>query len=224
MTRLSTVLARPRMLATATLLAATFATAGAFAQESPPAVPPPPPPVGGSLGYFGERGQFVVSSNLDFTLQRNSFSMGGGSNTVFSITPALDYFVSPNFSVGGLVTFGYTSDVPLLGGISGDQTVFGLGGRAGYNIVLTNVVTLWINGGLVYFHDSYDAGAAGDSSGNRLQLQVFAPLLWHPASHFFIGVGPAFATDLVNKFEGMNQPKQTSFGLLSTIGGYWGGL
>lgn len=221
MTRVISTLARPRLLATATLLMATFATAQAFAQD--PAVPPPPPPVGGSLGYFGERGQFVVSSDLDFTLQKNSFSMGGGSNTVFAITPALDYFISPNFSVGGRVHFGYTSNVATVGGGSADATTFGLGGRAGYNIVLTNVFTLWINGGLLYFRDSYDAGTA-DASGNRFQLQVFAPFLWHPASHFFIGVGPAFATDLVNSFEGDDQPKQTSFGLLSTIGGYWGGL
>lgn len=220
MTRLCTALARPRMLATAALLAVTFATAGAFAQEPPP----PPPPVGGSLGYFGERGQFVVSSDLDFTLQHSSYSMNAGSNVVFSVTPSLDYFVSSNFSVGGRLTLGYTSDVAFSNGATADQTVFGLGARAGYNIVLTNVVTLWINGGLLYFHDSYDVGMGDDVSGNRFQLQIFAPVLWHPAPHFFIGAGPAFATDLLNTFDSADQPKQTSFGLLSTIGGYWGGL
>jgi hypothetical protein len=223
MTRMISALARPRMLAIATLLTATFAAAQAFAQDATPATPPPIPPVGGSLGYFGERGQFVVSSDLDFTLQRNSFSMGGGSNTVFAISPALDYFVSSNFSVGGRLHLGYAS-TSADGGGDVDITTFGLGARAGYNIVLNNVFTWWINGGLLYFRDSIDAGALGDASGNRFQLQVFAPFLWHPASHFFIGVGPAFATDLVSTYGGEDAAKQTSFGLLSTIGGYWGGL
>lgn len=220
MTGLIAALAKPRMFVAATLFTAVFANSRAFAQES---TPPPPPPVGGSLGYFGERGQFVVSSGLDLTLQRNSYSMGRGHNVVVSITPALDYFISPNFSVGGLVRLSYESNVAFTGGAA-DQTVFGLGARAGYNIVLTNVLTWWINGGLLYLHDSYDAGALGDFSGNRFQLQLFAPLLWHPASHFFIGLGPAFATDLVSSYEGNDAPKLTSFGLLSTIGGYWGGL
>lgn len=223
MTRVISPLARPRLLATATLLIATFATAQAFAQDPTPATPPPPPPVGGSLGYFGERGQFVVSSDLDFTLQRTSRTMNGGSSTSFSIAPGLDYFISPNFSVGGRLFFGYSSGSSGNGAADVDLTVFGLGARAGYNIVLSNAFTWWINGGLVYFRDSFEVGGT-DGSGNRFQLQVFAPFLWHPASHFFIGLGPAFATDLVSSFEGEDVSKETSFGLLSTIGGYWGGL
>jgi hypothetical protein len=219
MTRLGTALTRPRMLATAALLAATFATAGAFAQEPPPAVPPPPPPVGGSLGYFGEHGQIVVSSDIELSLAHSSATMNGGSATTFVLAPSLDYFASTNVSVGGMLRFGYTSFE------GGSSTDIALGARVGYNIVLTNVVTLWLRGGLVYAHGSTSLdGVAMDSSGNVLQLQVFAPLLWHPASHFFLGLGPAFSTDLVASSNGMDAPKVTSFGILSTIGGYWGGL
>ena len=214
---------KPLVLAAVGMLCATLGTASAFAQEPPPASAPPPP-VGGSLGVFGERGQFVVSSDLDFQLTRTSYSMGNGSSVLFSLTPSLDYFVSSNFSVGALVQFSYQTNAAALGLGTADATIFGLGGRAGYHIVLTNILSLWLRGGLLFLHDSYDAGAAGDGSGNILQLQVFAPILWHPAPHFFIGAGPALATDLMSSFEGNDRPKATSFGILSTIGGYWGGL
>jgi hypothetical protein len=215
---------KPRALAAVGVLLATLGAGNAFAQEPPAMTPPPPPPVGGSLGVFGERGQFVVRSDLDFTLQRTSYSMGGGSSVLFGITPSLDYFVSSNFSVGGFVTFSHQTNVPDLVIASSDKTVFGIGARVGYHIVLTNVVSLWPQGGLVYLHDGYDAGMAGDFSGYLVQFQVFAPVLWHPAPHFFIGAGPAIATDLVSSFEDNDRAKATSFGILSTIGGYWGGL
>lgn len=211
---------KPRLLAALAVLFATAGSGTAFAQE-PAGATSPPPPVGGSLGVFGERGQFVVSSDLDFALTRTSWSMGGGSSVLFSVTPSLDYFVSSNFSVGGLVTFTHQSNA--LG--PADLTQFGLGARAGYHLVLTNVLSLWARLGLVYTRDSYDGGGAlVDGSGNLFQLQLFAPVLWHPAPHFFIGAGPALATDLVSSYEGNDRQKATSFGLLSTIGGYWGGL
>lgn len=215
---------KPRLLAALAVLFASASAGTAFAQEPAPVAPPPP--VGGSIGVFGERGQFVVSSDLDFSLTRTSVSMGGGSSVLFSVTPSLDYFISPNFSVGGLVTFTHQTNAFDLGGGFGvaDKTVFGLGARAGYHLVLTDVLSLWARLGLVFTHDSYDAGSAGDFSGNLFQLQLFAPLLWHPAPHFFIGAGPSLATDLMSSFEGNDRAKVTSFGILSTVGGYWGGL
>lgn len=212
---------KPLLLAAVGMLCATLGTARAFAQEPPPPSAPPPP-VGGSLGVFGERGQFVVSSDLDFQLSHSSWSMGGGSSVLFTLTPSLDYFISPNFSVGGLVTFTHQTNVASPIGVA-DMTLFGLGARAGYHIVLTNVLSLWLRGGLVYLHDSWDTGPV-DDSGNLFQLQLFAPVLWHPAPHFFIGAGPALTTDLVSSFGDNDRAKETSFGILSTIGGYWGGL
>jgi opacity protein-like surface antigen len=206
---------KPLVLAAVGMLCATLGTASAFAQEPPPASPPP---VGGSLGVFGERGQFVVSSDLDLRLTHSSTTKGFASTTGVTLTPSLDYFVSPNFSVGALISIDYAS----LGDDA--QTTISVGARAGYNVVLTNVLTLWIRGGLAYAHLSTDPEMGDGQSGNSLSLQVFAPLLWHPAPHFFIGAGPAFETDLIAKFDGMDTGKTTSIGILSTVGGYWGGL
>jgi hypothetical protein len=213
---------KPLVLVAVGMLCATLGTTRAFAQEPPP--PTAPPPVGGSLGVFGERGQFVVSSDLDFQLSRSSWSMGGGSSVLFAVQPSLDYFVSSNFSVGALVTFAHQTNAADLAPVSSDKTTFGLGARAGYHIVLTNVLSLWPKLGLIFLHDSFDAGMDGDFPANLVQLQLFAPFLWHPAPHFFIGAGPALATDLMSTFDGNDRSKLTSIGILSTIGGYWGGL
>ena len=37
--------------------------------------------------------------------------------------------------------------------------------------------------------------------------------------HFFIGGGPVFSTQLVAKMNDADAPKQTTIGLLSTLGG-----
>jgi hypothetical protein len=47
---------------------------------------------------------------------------------------------------------------------------------------------------------------------------AFAPLLFHPANHFFLGLGPSFALDL---FGSGSAPKATVFGLRSLVGGYF---
>ncbi len=203
-----------------------FLTAGvdrAFAQDG--TVPPPPavspPPVGGSLGFFGERGQIVLSGDLQLNIIRQSQSMGGGSSTAFLIQPALDYFVSPNFSVGGFLGYGSASSGS--GATASDDSAFIIGARAGYNVVLTNAVSLWVRGGFEYLHASTEFGGMS-FSGYRIPFFIFAPVLWHPTSHFFIGAGPAFQTDLVASTEGMDAPKTTEVGIASTVGGYFGGL
>ena len=56
-----------------------------------------------------------------------------------------------------------------------------------------------------------------------IPLVVTVPVLWHPASHFFLGLAPTLRTDLVAKLEGMNIGKTTDVGLTAVIGGYFGG-
>lgn len=198
------------------MMAATVASSQAWAQET---VPPPasasPPVVGGSVGYFGEHGQIAISGDFKFNIMRESRSMGGGSSTSYEFQPALDYFVSTNVSVGGLI--GIRKD-PF-----GDEsaTTFLVGARGGYNLVLASALSLWIRGGLMYERQTV---SGTDASAWALPLFINAPFLWHPTTHFFIGAGPFFSTDLVAKFDGEDTQKRTDIGLASTLGGYFGGL
>jgi hypothetical protein len=190
----------------------------ASAQET---VPPPasssPPVVGGSVGYFGEHGQIAISGDMKFNLLHESRSMNGGTSTSFELQPALDYFVSTNVSVGGLVGIAHDS--------AGNEssTTISIGPRVGYNINIGSAASLWIRLSLSYEHQSFSTGPV-DSSGYAIPLALFAPFLWHPVPHFFLGAGPFLTTDLVAKFEDRNFPKRTDIGLASTLGGYFGGL
>jgi hypothetical protein len=48
-------------------------------------------------------------------------------------------------------------------------------------------------------------------------------VLFHPAPHFFIGGGPMFSTELVSKYESVDQTTFSEFGVQTTVGGYFGG-
>jgi hypothetical protein len=222
-----------------TLFCAIGASASALAQDpaetSPPAAPmetaPPaatstetaPPVVATSMsaaGNFGLLSQIVISGDLQFDISRSS--TGDSDSTTVLIQPALDYFVAPNFSVGGMLAFGSGSS-SFMGEEGADVTILGIGARGGFNLPLADAISLWPRLSLSYVNMSFSSGGS-DASGYSIPLDIFAPVLWHPAAHFFIGVGPVFSTELVNKVEGESQDKTTSFGLQSTVGGYFGGI
>lgn len=220
------------------LLAAVVMTLGlaatAHAQEEPPpppttpAVPAqiaPPRKLPGSAGEFGDAGQIVVAVDVPFqnedsqlALVRSSVSMGGGTTTIVVVRPSADYFVAPHVSVGGLV--GYArGDVAFGGaGVASESSVTELmiGARAGYDVRMSELVSIWGRIELIYAHIS---GAGG---GYDLPVVVNVPVLLHPASHFFLGVGPVFSRDLIAKLGGNDIPKTTNYGVQGIIGGYFG--
>jgi len=83
-------------------------------------------------------------------------------------------------------------------------------------------LSLWPRLGIAYNHESFSVGST-DQSGYSLALRISVPVLWHPSSHFFLGAGPAFSTELLSKVEGVDQGKATDIGLTALIGGYFGG-
>jgi hypothetical protein len=188
----------------------------AAAQQPPPFSPPvlqPAPaqaavasgPAAAFGGGFGSQGQVVVSADLQLSIIHQS--SGGG--TAVLIQPALDYFLAPNFSVGGLVSYAHGSAASI-----GDNT-FGFQVRAGYNLAINDMFSFWPRLGLGYFHGS--ATFMGmDQSAYDVPLQIFAPVLWHVVPHLFIGFGPTLTTDLA-----ATDTKLTFVGVQSTIGGYF---
>jgi hypothetical protein len=188
--------------------------------EAAPGAPPaaaPPTEVG-----LGTVGQLVVSDDMQIALMRQSLSQAGQSRDITSIQlqPAVDYFVSPNLSIGGQVRILFAS-ADNGGGTSNDVTTLGLLPRIGYNVALSPAASIWPRVALGYVHTSTD-NFGGTSSAYTVSLEVFVPLVFQPVPHFFLGGGPLVTTDLISKLDSNDGIKTTSIGLQSTIGGYFG--
>ena len=181
-----------------------------------PGAPPPPPGaapvasgIAASTGAFGTHGQLVLtvgSDSLQLTILRASGS--DSSSTGVLIQPGLDYFVSPNVSVGGLLSYAHASAASI-----GDNT-YGLQVRAGYNLQLSDTLSWWLRAGLGFFHGSVSGGSA-----STVPFQLYVPVLWHLVPHVFLGFGPTITTDLVTSND---LPKMTYLGAQLILGGYFG--
>jgi len=168
---------------------------------------------------MGQTGQIAIQGDFQLQLayQTTSAAEGDDPDSVTSIqlAPAADFFVTQGLSLGGQLVFLHQS--------SGDTSLDGYGAapRIGYFAGLGPKVGIWPGLALAYVHSSFDAGDLGDASGYSILLQARAPLLFQPADHFFLGIGPVFQTELVAKVEDEDADKDTAFALESTVGGYW---
>jgi hypothetical protein len=198
---------------------------------------------------FGDRGQIAFSDDLQLScgsaggsgspptpcahpaIEGQSVSLpGGGSALGFSFVaaPAADYFVVRGLSLGAQVFYAHISasaPAPTGGSTSVSGDGWGLSPRIGYNIKLDDRFSLWPR--LYVEYSSLSMSAGGTNSGNdRFTIGVFAPVLIQPVQHFYVGVGPNVATDLWSHASagghGGDGPKVTQYGLLFTVGGWFG--
>jgi hypothetical protein len=92
----------------------------------------------------------------------------------------------------------------------------------GYNLPLSDTVSFWPK---VYFGYATYSTSNNGPSGNESAIGVYAPFLFHPVPHFFIGIGPNASTQLSNSesLGGMNSDlaKVTQIGLQATLGGWF---
>jgi hypothetical protein len=194
------------------------AAAGGTAAASTDALPD-------SKGAFGKSGQIAISQ--DFSLQFESRTTkppdppGGDSakTTTITLGPALDYFVADSISVGGRILFQSVSGE----NDSGSSTI-GIGPRVGYNLGLADNISLWPKLSFAYAMTTIK-GDPDDTKLTKMILGVDVPVLFHPAQHFFIGLGPYFEMDLSSKAKvGDNDgdgPKDTAFGARTVVGGWF---
>lgn len=164
---------------------------------------------------FGEKGQIAVSTDAALEFSRQTYADTDDARTSITIFPAADFFVIKNLSVGALVGVGYSK--------VGDtkSTQFVLGPRVGYNIEFSPLLSFWPKLGLAYRFSKIateerqgNATVTTKFDNNAIALSLFAPIMLHPAPHFFAGFGPFLDTDL----SGDN--RATTWGLRLSIGGW----
>jgi hypothetical protein len=195
---------------------------------------------------FGSQGELVISSDAQFFLAGQS---GGLSSTVLSVAPAADYFVVRGLSLGAAVSYTYARQQVFC--LASAQTSNGIGvsPRLGYNFRLSEAFSLWPKVGVglknTWFNidttsspQCVKSGAVMDPavanetlSEGAFDLDLDALLVFHPAPHFFLGLGPYLTTDLavwgtsnsVSAGPTLVLPKITTYGISFTVGGWVGG-
>ena len=169
---------------------------------------------GGLSRNFGSKGDLAISS--DAALEIAHYTPGDVTRILLS--PAVDWFVIENLSIGAFISWTYVTAGDA------DSNHFAIGPRVGYNIPLSDRVSIWPKLGFSFSTTSVstEQGATDadttlvETEGNDgVALNIFVPFMFFPAQHFFAGFGPFLDTDL----SGDN--KVTSFGGRLTIGGWF---
>ncbi len=173
----------------------------------------------GPAERFGHGGQMAISSDNALSISNTTIDGVPGSTTSIQLEPAIDYFFIENVSIGGFLEFMYVSNQ------GGHASTFGMGPRIGYNLTLSDLISIWPKAGLSLDNTS-TTGAAVVSNGTsatttsstsnttNLALNLYVPLMFHPAPHFFAGFGPFLDADLTNS------ARAVSWGGEVTLGGW----
>jgi hypothetical protein len=202
------------------IVASLFAPPGAVRAESAPEDVRPE--------IFGDEGQLVLSARTQVLLgtlatsrralpRDSSLSVGRtsetGSASVLAVSIGADYFLLDGLSLGGSLALGKEEEILGLGGSA----------RAGYDLPLCETFSIWGRAELSYARWGKGNGSPGVLQ--KLDAGASVSLLYHPATHFFVGLGPMIvrgiyahssdaaatrATDLV-----------TAVGAQSVIGGWF---
>lgn len=160
---------------------------------------------------FGDQGVWAFSTDTALSIQRETRSNADGAVTTLKIAPASDFFVIDNLSVGGIMGIEYTKAG------SGRSTRFTLGPRVGYDFELSDMLSVWPKLGFSFSHGKLkNETPIGDVTykSNAIALNLFVPVMIHPAPHFFAGFGPFLDTDL------NGDSRTTVWGLKLTLGGW----
>lgn len=195
---------------------------------------------------FGERGQFTLMGGSNVNISSTSWDSSAASSFNVIASPQLDYFVVRNISIGldtdvSIGTGqGYGDDGSL---VSTKAQTVRIGGRVGVNLPFWRIFSFYPRVALGYESlrrdDQLVSGQSISTTSatgypSTLQqgayLDVYAPLLIHPVSHFFMGFGPEFFQDFGNVTAvGITvRPLdvgglRSSLGASFVVGGYWGG-
>ncbi|HUJ26162.1 MAG TPA: hypothetical protein VLW85_09100 [Myxococcales bacterium] len=164
-------------------------------------------------GDFGHTGQYLVMGSASVSYS----STGSDSVTSLDVSPEVAGFIADHWALG--LSLHYTLTSATVNGVDqGTRTSGGISPYVAYDMPLGSQVSLFPSAGLL-FTSQADRRTWG--------LTAFVPFLFHPVAHFFLGLGPSIAADLVAQVPG-NGPTPTSnsdrtftLGARTVLGGYF---
>jgi hypothetical protein len=153
---------------------------------------------------FGQRGQVVPFGSLSY----NHVSVGNTSGDILDLAPGALWFFTEAVAVGASARFAWFSG-PL--GVS--SHLVGIEPQLGSGIPLGDRASFFPRVGFGFNWISPQGGP----SGYVLTMRAFAPVLYFPVPHFYLGFGPRFDVDVASD----TFAKQTAYGVATEIGGYF---
>jgi hypothetical protein len=177
---------------------------------------------------FGEEGQLVLTLATDASASYRTYSRSKGSNTEVNLAPSVDYFFTDGVSVGvdAFISYASGTSVDSLGTTSQlSSTNMGVAPRLGGSLALTELVSIWLQGEIGYGtvdQTATSADGTNQHSRTRTWIEISAPFLLHPSSHFFVGAGPFLFHELSDKDQYDLQNDATNLGLSLVLGGWFG--
>ena len=150
---------------------------------------------------FGSRGQVVPFGGIGYS----HTSVGNADANSISLAPGAMWFPTNNVAIGGQVVYAFNDFGASVHSLGFEPLV-------GFGVPLADHLAFFPRVGMQFLW----AFASGGGSSNRVAIDGFAPLLFIPAPHSFIGFGPRMYVDVTSA-----GATQKSFGLSSEIGGYF---
>jgi hypothetical protein len=186
-----------RSIAAAALLVCLFA-AGARAEQ----------PDG-----WGRPGSVLLQGGFSFqstTYDTGSFFSDTSSLVQLTVAPGFQVFVAGPVVVGAALQLTYLSR-----GSSSISSI-AIQPSIGVNLNVGPIAALLPQVNFTFGHLS-----SGSSDLSRVAFGAYLPVIIHPVPHFFIGIGPDFSQDVSNSDSGSVNPKQTTFGVTTVLGGFF---
>jgi hypothetical protein len=124
------------------------------------------------------------------------------------------HFAAKNFGIGLVVGIGHGW------GYGGSSSDLAIGPRLGYNLKLLTWLSVLPRIGATY---QYGWGTQSDgttTSGHSFVFNVDSYFLVHPASHFFLGIGPSASLPSLVKQNGNDGSKVIRVGIDFIMGGW----
>ena len=175
---------------------------------------------------FGDQGHTVFTLATSASVLYRSNSESKGSSTSVNVAPSVDYFLVNNVSIG-LDMFVAHDQGRTLGSTGAptneDSMSVGFAPRVGVNLPLTASLSFWPQGEIGYgivTTNLVSAKGTNQHSQTRSWVQVSAPLLLHPASHFFVGAGPYLFHELSDVDQNDYENEATTLGTSLVLGGW----
>jgi hypothetical protein len=200
-------------------------------------IPSPPPPAP-APARFGRRGQWVMMGSSN-SLGISNETYSGSSATYFNVGAeiGIDHFVANHVSVGvdAAASYGNSKSYGATTLSEATSTYYSGGIRFGVNVPLNESFSWYprLTLGLASSHsritplssfDGAPVGPPGSQSSVGPWINLYAPVLLEPASHFVAGFGPRLQHDFAVTRGGPYDGSQSTWVSGEfVVGGWWGG-